>query len=117
MLKNGVFLRTENGPKHSALRREEATEVQGHHNKLPKHNDTGHKGEVSWVQKQTKALDNQVQGIKEYLSFDDLSNFKDIMVDIRLYFLQSYFHHRMDQQVFLFPSLIDGLKQTRMERI
>lgn len=47
MLKNGVFLRTENGPKHSALRREEATEVQGHHNKLPKHNDTGHKGEVS----------------------------------------------------------------------
>lgn len=30
MLKNGLFLRTENGPKHQAFRRIEATEVQGY---------------------------------------------------------------------------------------
>lgn len=60
MLKNDLFLRTENGPKHWAFRREEATEeVQGSHIKLPKHNDIGHlQREVSSVQKQTNKQKN-----------------------------------------------------------
>ena len=45
-----------------------------------------------------------------------LTNFKDTMVDIRPYLPQSYFHHRMDQKVFLCLNITDWLEQTEKEK-
>lgn len=42
-----------------------------------------------------------------------LTNFKDIMADIIPYLPQNSFHHRVDQEAFLFLNIIDWLEQTK----